>query len=167
MSTGFLSSKLEVRNSPEKGGKAVFALVRIKKNELLAVWGGQIVTLDKVLALPDDQKGHTIQVYEGLYLAPMDMEEPADFINHSCSPNAGICGQITLVAMREIEADEEITFDYAMADSSPYDEFNCACGSTHCRGKVSGNDWKRPELWARYDGYFSIYLQQRINALRK
>ncbi len=166
MSSGYLSPRLEVRPAPEKGGQAIFARTALKKNEVLAVWGGQVSTLEQVLALSREQQGHTIQIEEGLYLTPIDMEEPADFINHSCSPNAGICGQITLVAMRDISPGEEITFDYAMADGSSYDEFDCACGAITCRGRVSGNDWKRAELWARYDGYFSAYLQKRIDKLR-
>lgn len=167
MSSGYLSPKLEVRMAPEKGGNAIYARQMVKKNEILAVWGGWVATLKQVLALPSEEQGHTIQIEDGLYLAPTEMEEPADFINHSCNPNAGIRGQVTLVAMRKILAGEEITFDYAMADSSSYDEFNCACGASTCRGQVSGQDWTRPELWARYDGYFSIYLQEKINQRRQ
>lgn len=166
MSTGYLSPRLELRTAPEKGGFAVIARRALKKNDLLAVWGGRVVTHEEVLKLSREEQGHTIQVHDELYLAPLDMQEPADFINHSCSPNAGICGQIVLVAMRDIAAGEEITFDYAMADSSSFDEFECACGAVTCRGRVSGDDWKRPELWARYDGYFSSYLQHRIDKLR-
>jgi hypothetical protein len=166
MTTGYLSPRLEVRNAPDKGGYAVYTLKALKKNEVLAVWGGKVVTLAEVLALPQEEQGHTIQVYDGLYLAPLDMEEPADYVNHSCNPNAGICGQITLVAMRDIAPGEEITFDYAMADSSSFDEFDCSCGAATCRGRVSGNDWKLPVLWARYNGYFSTYLQKRIEKLR-
>lgn len=167
MTTGYITQKLEVRAAPEKGGNAVYARKPIKKDEVLAVWGGQVVTLEQVLALPREEQGHTIQIYDELYLAPMGMEEPADYINHSCNPNAGVCGQISLVAMRDIAANEEITFDYAMADSSSFDEFECACGTNTCRGRVTGNDWKRPDLWARYDGYFSTYLQVKIERLRK
>ncbi len=166
MTTGFLSPKLEVRLAPEKGGYAVFAIKPIMKDEVLAVWGGQVVTLEQVLALPPHEQGHTIQIYDELYLAPMDMVEPADNVNHSCDPNAGMRGQITLVAMRPIAPGEEITFDYAMADSSSFDEFDCACGSPRCRGRVTGDDWKRRELWKRYDGYFSTYLQKRIEMIR-
>jgi hypothetical protein len=78
-----------------------------------------------------------------------------------------MCGQIVVVAMRPIMPGEEICFDYAMTDGSPYDEFDCACGSPTCRGRVSGDDWRRPELWARYQGYFSPYLQRRIENLRR
>jgi hypothetical protein len=31
---------------------------------------------------------------------------------------------------------------------------------------VTGDDWKRPDLQQRYEGYFSLYLQRRIDALR-
>ena len=36
--------------------------------------------------------------------------EDNDFFNHSCNPNAGFRGQIFLVAMRDIDVNEEITF---------------------------------------------------------
>jgi hypothetical protein len=166
MTSGYLSPKLEVRPAPQKGGNAVYATQPLEKDELIAMWGGRIASLEEILALPRDQQGHTIQVGEGLYLAPIEMEEPADYVNHSCNPNAGLWGQIGLVAMRPIAPGEEITFDYAMADSSSYDEFDCACGAPGCRGRVSGADWQRPELWQRYDGYFSAYLQKRIDRLR-
>ena len=68
--------------------------------------------------------------------------------------------------MRDIKTGEEITFDYAMCDGSIYDEFTCYCGSEHCRGSVRGNDWMRPELWEKYDGYFMPYLARRIEALK-
>jgi uncharacterized protein len=70
-----------------------------------------------------------------------------------------------LVALRDIKAGEELTFDYAMSDGSPYDEFECCCGSANCRKKVTGNDWKLPGLWEKYKGYFSPYLARRIKSL--
>jgi hypothetical protein len=30
-------------------------------------------------------------------------------------------------------------------------------------GVITDNDWQRPELQARYDGYFSWFLQEKIN----
>lgn len=164
---GYLSPKLEVRVAPEKGGFAVFALEALQKDEVICVWSGKVVTYSQMMALSDAEKSHTIQVDEGLYLAPFSLDgEPADCINHSCNPNAGIRGQISLVSMRPIAPGEEITFDYAMADSTPYDEFPCACGAPTCRGRVSGEDWARPDLWQRYAGYFSAYLGKRIEKLK-
>ena len=166
-SFGYISPKLEVRTAPEKGGFAVFALEALEKDEIICVWTGWVATYQQMMALSPVEKSHTVQIDEGLYLAPFSLDgEPADYINHSCNPNAGIRGQISLVAMRPIAVGEEITFDYAMADSTPYDEFPCACGAPTCRGQVSGNDWQRPELWQRYKGYFSAYLEKRIDSTR-
>jgi hypothetical protein len=67
--------------------------------------------------------------------------------------------------MRDIQPGEELTFDYAMSDGSPYDEFECFCGSPNCRRKITGDDWKIPELWKKYKGYFSPYLARRIAVL--
>ena len=89
----------------------------------------------------------------------------ARYANHSCNPNAEpiiFRKRVFVRALRRIKPGEEITYDYAMSDGSPYDEFNCSCGSPHCRGHVSGEDWRRTDLWLRYAGYFSPYLQRRI-----
>jgi hypothetical protein len=112
--------------------------------------------------MPATVRRYSLQVEENQYLVSLSDCEPPDYVNHSCDPNAGLSGQITLVAMRDIQPGEEITYDYAMSDGSPYDEFNCSCGSPHCRGHVSGEDWRRTDLWLRYAGYFSPYLQRRI-----
>jgi hypothetical protein len=72
-------------------------------------------------------------------------------------------GERELVAMRHIFPGEEICFDYAMSDSNPYDEFDCVCGSSHCRGQFTSRDWQHPELQKRYAGYFSPYLQHQID----
>jgi hypothetical protein len=67
--------------------------------------------------------------------------------------------------MRDILPGEEICFDYAMSDSTPYDEFICGCGAPNCRGTVTGKDWQIVELWDQYRGYFSPYLQRKIDSL--
>jgi hypothetical protein len=89
-----------------------------------------------------------------------------DYVNHSCNPNAGLSGQIGLVAMRDIKIGEEVCFDYAMSDTMPYDEFNCGCGSKNCRRTVGGNDWQKPVLQKRYAGYFAPHVQRKIDAQR-
>ncbi len=161
----FLSPKLEVRAEPEKGGFGVYAIADVTAGEVVSVWGGEIVDAEQLLTLPHEVQQHSVQIEEGLYSATIGGAETADFINHSCDPNLGLRGQITLVALRDIEVGEEVCFDYAMTDCTPYDEFECHCGSAICRGTVRGDDWKLPELWAKYAGYFSPYLQRRIDRL--
>ncbi len=162
----YLSAKLEARQLPAKGGKGIFAVQAIEPGELLAVWDGLIVPYERLIRLPAAQQSHSVQVEEGLYQVLDRSPEPADYLNHSCSPNAGMNGQIAVVAMRGIHAGEEICIDYAMVDGSPYDQFECHCGEPECRGAVTGEDWARTELWERYRGYFSPYLQRRIETLQ-
>lgn len=161
-----LNPKCDAGQFDEKGGCGVFAREPIKKGELICLWGGQIKTMSELDPEMDFFNQRVIQVDEGLYLlTPMPLEPP-DCINHSCEPNVGFTGQIGLIAMRDIKAGEELNFDYAMCDGTEYDEFDCYCESKNCRGKVKGSDWSNPELWKKYDGYFSPYLARRIEKLK-
>jgi hypothetical protein len=139
----------------------------IEPGELIAVWSGRIIGPDELDELEPEIRRHTVQVEEGLYLASLTPDEPPDYINHSCEPNAGLDGQVAIVAMHRIQPGEEVTIDYAMCDGSAYDEFDCECGSALCRGHVSADDWRNPTLWERYAGHFSPYLQRRIDALKQ
>lgn len=165
--TSFLSRKCAVRQASEMGGFAVVATEPIAKGELIVVWSGTLVDGAELATLPAAVKRHSLQVEDDHYLVSLTDCEPPDYVNHSCDPNAGLSGQIALVALREIRAGECISYDYAMSDGSAYDEFECRCGAARCRGRVSGEDWKRPELWQRYQGYFSPYLQRRIAKLKR
>jgi hypothetical protein len=167
MAGNYLNPKLEARLRLEKGGWGVFAIQPVTAGELLATWGGHIVPGAGLASLPEETRHLTVQVEDDLYMAICGEPEAADYFNHCCDPNAGMRGQISLVAMRDISPGEEVCFDYAMTDSSPYDEFDCACGAPGCRGKVCGGDWQNPALQVRYAGYFSPYLQRKIDSLSK
>ncbi len=139
----------------------------IQKGEIVSLWGGDIVAKDRLDPSMPRFTQRVLQIDEGLYILTAEEKEPNDCFNHSCEPNLGFTGQIGLVTLRDVDAGEELTFDYAMSDGEPYDEFDCHCGMPTCRRKVTGNDWKLPSLWEKYEGYFSPYLARRIHTLRK
>jgi SET domain-containing protein len=59
---------------------------------------------------------------------------PARWLNHSCSPNAEAelaNDRIWLLAKRDIESGEEITFNYGF-DLENYREYPCRCGAPNC-----------------------------------
>lgn len=161
----YLSPKLEGRENLTKGGFGVFAREPVKAGEILVVWGGYIVTEEQLALILPEVCNVVIQVEENLYQVTAPGGQ-AEWINHSCEPNAGMSGQITLVAMRNIFPGEEVCMDYAMTDGNPYNEFECKCGSSLCRKYITGNDWRDRTLWERYRGYFSPYLQRRIEQLK-
>jgi hypothetical protein len=164
---GYLSPKLEGRLNPAKGGFGVYARQRVSTGELLVVWGGSVVDFQTLKTLPAIKQIRSVQVEEDRYLVSHSTNDPADYFNHCCEPNAGLAGQIALVALRDIEPGEEVCFDYAMSDASSYDEFECECGQPTCRKLVTGNDWMLPDLQGRYAGHFSPYIQRRIERLRE
>jgi uncharacterized protein len=128
------------------------------------MWGGRVVTVEEIYRFDEQQRHYMIQIEEELFLTPSDPTEAAEYVNHSCDPSAGLNGQIALLALRDIAPGEEICFDYAMSESHSLFEFECRCGSPRCRGWLRADDWLDPELQRRYAGYFSPYLQRRIDA---
>ncbi len=62
----------------------------------------------------------------------------AMFINHSCDANCETCEEddrVWITAVRNIEAGEEITYDYCLYDGGD-DEATCNCGAKSCRGTM-------------------------------
>ena len=159
-----MNPKLEVRESP-LGGSGVFAREEITAGDLLAIFGGC------VMPASDEVGDWAIQVDEELIIGnpPGGADiagDPINFLNHSCEPNAGIKGQIILVAMKTINGGVEVTFDYGMvlhsSNGCPPYRMECRCGSPHCRGVITDEDWRLLDLQRRYDGWFSWYLQEKI-----
>ena len=165
MGPHFLADGLEIQEH-SAAGRGVFANRLITKGTLLSVWGGWIITTAELNRLRKIEQTYAVQVEEDL-LTPRSKVAGADFINHSCDPNAGLEGSISLVALRDIEAGEEVCYDYAMADSNPHLGFECTCGSPLCRHKVTGDDWRNLRLQQAYEGHFSPYLQRRVTAERE
>jgi SET domain-containing protein len=66
----------------------------------------------------------------------------AMFINHSCDPNCeseNVDGRIFVVAIRNIEAGEELTYEYNLYDSEDEHQ-HCYCGAKKCRGTMFSED---------------------------
>ncbi len=164
MSNGYLTAKATTKAAGQFG-RGCFALDNIPAGHVVAAFGGRCLARAEFDLLPTDQQVRSIQVDDGLFLAGATEPEPSDFIHHSCEPNCGMSGNTVVVALREIEVGEELTYDYAMSDGSDYNEFECVCGAPACRGKVTGHDWMLPELQLRYRGNFSPYLAARIASL--
>lgn len=128
-------------------GRGVFASRDIKKHEVICTMQGDKLSFAEFEKM--HERGNTriscdhLQIGVRTYIA---LEEPYVFINHSCEPNAGMQGERTLVALRLIKMDEEITYDYSttewtVQDYPPYYTDGwpmiCRCGSSICRNKIA------------------------------
>jgi len=145
----------------------LFATVPISKGELLTTFGGSIINKAAVLALSAESVGNVLQIDDTLWIYSSSAET-ADHINHSCEPNAGLQGQITLVAMRDIVPGEEVTLDYATVVSEwvGMEPLSCKCNTAACRKIIGANDWQQKALQEKYRGYFAYYLHKKIDALK-
>jgi hypothetical protein len=164
MGVCYLTPKARLASNGTRGrdGHCSIANEPIAAGETIAAFGGRCIARAELELLSTSQQRRSIQIDDTLFLAGALEPEPADFVNHSCEPNCGMSGSVLVVALRDIAAGEELTYDFAMSDGSDYDEFECTCGSALCRGKVTGHDWMLPELQLRYRGHFSPYLGRRI-----
>lgn len=160
----YRSPKTVTRSSPIHGS-GLFAREPINKGEIVAIKGGYILDSATRRGVEARLGPAEITIAEGFHIGPRSEAERDGamlFTNHSCDPNIGVQGQIVFVAMRDIEAGEELTHDWATTDDDRY-EMTCRCGAACCRGTITGQDWRRPDLQEKYRGYFSWYLERRID----
>jgi hypothetical protein len=164
--TTWYNPNLALRPSPIHG-QGLFATGPILADETVLIWGGDLYTADELKVAKFEGQWSFSMIDEGLFLfAP---QEGWDYyVNHSCDPNLWMADEVTVVARRAIEPGEEICGDYAVWESDPaYIVEPCRCGTALCRGRYTGDDWKRPELQARYQGHFLPYLNRRIAQLQR
>ncbi len=169
MITSWHSPKTEIRSDSNIEGSGLFAKESISKGEVIAVKGGHLANkavLDKV-----EQKivrGVSLKITDDLYIAPLTQQEREAtmvYFNHSCDANVGFGGNIVTIAIRDIKPGEELTVEYAMFESNPDHSMACNCQRSICRGTLSGTDWKSLDLQKRYKGYFSWFIQQKIDCI--
>jgi SET domain-containing protein len=150
-----------MRVTPGKGSGS-FAISKISTGEIVASFGGNVIDQRDLTNYPADRVSRSLQLNADTYLLSGNVPESGDMINHSSEPNCGIAGTSSVQALRDIEIEEELTFDYAMSDSSQYDEFICACGKEKCRAKITGREWQKKDLQTKYRNYFSSYIEKLI-----
>jgi len=104
----------------------------IRKGTLIVEYVGEYLTYEQADDLYDD--------FENTYLFGLDGGKRiidgygvAAFVNHSCKPNCEtdqIGSKMWIIALRDIAAGEELTYDDG-EDDAP-----CLCGAKRCRGSL-------------------------------
>ena len=161
MDYNWLTPKAQMRQTLGKGSGS-FAVTKINKGEVVASFGGYVVGEAELKNHSEDRVARSLQLDENTYLLSGVNPEPGDMLNHSCEPNCGAYGTSSVISLTDIAIGEELTFDYAMTDSSEYDQFDCACSKSNCRGKITGKDWQNTEIQKKYNNYFSSFISKLI-----
>lgn len=132
-------------------GKAVFAARRFKKDDVITQFSGP--TIHKSL-IPKRYKGENdrfMQIGPEEFLGPSDSVD--DLINHSCEPNAGLRFTktgILLVAIKDIDVGEEITWDYSTTMFENPWKMKCDCRTNSCRKIIGDFMLLSPETQKKY-----------------
>jgi SET domain-containing protein len=126
-------------------GRGLFAGQPIAAGVEILRFTGPVLSLNEVRTR-GPAAANALQVGVDRYLF---LDEPGRLVNHSCSPNAAVFTDTSLVAIRAIAADEEIRFDYSTTISDGW-TMPCRCGAADCRGIVAAFQLLPEPLRRRY-----------------
>ncbi|MGE3246457.1 MAG: SET domain-containing protein-lysine N-methyltransferase [Beijerinckiaceae bacterium] len=103
---------------------------------------------------------HSIQLAEDRHV--VTEHSIWQFTNHACTPNMRIdTVNRNMVAVRDIAADEELTFNYNTSEWAISSPFTCGCGQEQCMGEVRGFKHVPDAGRAELKTLLTPYIEQR------
>ncbi len=137
-------------------GKGLFAGESINAGEIVFVMTGEVIEIsinsyEEAMVDPD-----IMGIGKNTWIAP---PPPFIYINHSCRPNTGIKGELTFVALRNINKNEELTFDYSISEESPW-EMECKCGEPNCRRVIRSIQFLPEDVFNKLLPFIPEYFQK-------
>jgi hypothetical protein len=133
-------SLLYVQSTLDKGS-GVYTGQKFRRGAEVLRFEGPVLSASDVPYPLRPEDDHYLQIGVKIFLGPSGGID--DLVNHSCEPNCMVAigeGRATLVAVKNIQPDTEVTFDYSTTSTDDKSRWslNCHCGSKRCRGVISG-----------------------------
>ncbi len=148
-----VGSIAEIRDCPKTGSKSLHAMVEFIP--------GQIISNFESKEVLDRPNYLTIQISDRQHLI-LDPEF-LQYINHSCDPNIFFDTQkMALIALKDIEIGEELTFFYPSTEWSMARGFDCMCQRENCLGRIQGAAHLPLDVLSQYQ--LSEYIQQKLDS---
>jgi len=141
----------EVRQDPQSGFKALFACRSFEAGEALIRFRIKYLrSTPTYLTVQMDEKSHF--EFDPEFL---------QYMNHHCDPNVHLnLEEFSLVALKSIEAGEELHFFYPSTEWKMDRPFECHCGAKNCLGLISGAHTLSTTQLSNYQ--LSPYIQQKL-----
>jgi len=140
--------RIQVRRSGVHG-KGVFALMPLRKGEMLIEYVGEVISWKEALRRhPHDpaQPDHTFYFHidDGRVIDGNVGGNASRWFNHSCNPNCQadeVDGRVFIKTLRSIKAGQELFYNYGLTIDERYTptlkkRFACHCGAKTCRGTM-------------------------------
>jgi len=131
-------SPIEVRDND--GYKGIFATEDIAEDSVVFYLKGTITTQPTRYTIQMGPREHLN--FPSVRRTNDDLDYCWQYLNHSCAPNGYMnTAEFTFRALRNIQAGEEITFNYLSTESEMAVPFECICGSSNCFGLIRGRNF--------------------------
>ena len=138
----------------------LYASRDIKKGTRIIEYKGKIITAKR------SEKDPKFDNHKAIYLFNLNKKYDLDgdfkyntarLINHSCDPNCEVTGtglKIWIHAIKNINRDEELTYDYGFGFDEDFKNYPCKCKSKNCVGYIvrSESRW-RIKRWKSYKSH--------------
>lgn len=146
-------------------GKGLVARAPIRKGEIISqldLTSPTLLITDVMAMPPDEQEALLHYGYQRSDDLIVIDKEPERYMNHSCDANIKWIETDTMIASRDIQPGEEITYDYATTEITIPFEFECRCGTPACRHHVTNLDYLIPSWQARYGDFLPPHTLRAI-----
>ena len=134
--------------------KGLYAKRDIAKGTRIIEYKGKIISVKKSAEDPKFDNGKAIYLFNLNKRFDLDGDfkfNTARLINHSCDPNCEVTGsglKVWVYAIKNIEKDEELSYDYGFSFDKDFKKYPCKCGSSNCVGYIvrEGSRWRIRKL---------------------
>jgi|ERR1041385_5239481 SET domain-containing protein len=124
-------------------GTGAFAKQLIGRDERVVEYRGEKISRTESMRRCAENNQYIFRLSDE-YDLDGDVEwNPGRFLNHSCQPNCEAFledGGIWIVALRDVSAGEELTFNYGF-DLEDYRNYPCNCGAPGCVGFIVAEEF--------------------------
>ena len=137
--------------------RGLYASKKIKKDTKIIEYKGKIITVKETETNPKFDNDKAIYLFNLNKKYDLDGDfkyNTARLINHSCDPNCEVDGfglKLWIYAIKDIQKNEELTYDYGFSFDKDYRDFPCRCGAKKCVGFIvnSQSRWRIKKLRKR------------------